>query len=122
MKETIFFFYGTLKQGFYNDYLTKNMEYLGEFTTIPRYTLYDGGFPVVERGGETAIKGELYLCSNTAEAQEIFELEGCTGEQGNPRNWYDFDMLDTIHGKAVMFVMDKGKCMRTQIIKEGVWK
>lgn len=122
MKGVLFFFYGTLKQGFYNDYLTKNMEYLGEFTTLPKYTLYDGGFPVVERDGETSIKGELYLCSDEREAKEIFQLEGCIGKQGDIKNWYDFDMLDTKYGKAIMFVMDKGKCMRTKIIKEGVWK
>ncbi len=123
MKEALFFVYGSLKIGYWNNPVMGKAEFIGEHTTDPIYTLYNGGFPVVERKGETAIKGELFMCKNPTNIQGVFNLEGCPSQkQGDPDNWYDFDKIQTPHGEAIMFVMDKGQSGRTQILKDGIWK
>jgi len=119
----LFFVYGTLKEGFHNHRVLGKAKFLGEFTTQPKYTLFDGGFPVVERNGETVIKGELWLSEDSNAIQDVFDLEGCSSQiQGHPSNWYDFDKIDTPEGEAVMFVMNKGKSGRSQILNNGIWK
>ena len=122
--EAIFFVYGTLKQGHGNHRcLGNNAEFLGEYGTDAKYTLFNGGFPVVEREGTTSIKGELYKVTNPEDVASVFRLEGCVSQkQGHPTNWYDFDEIDTKAGKAVMFVMNKGKSQRNEILKNGIWK
>lgn len=122
-KECLFFTYGTLKENYHNHYILGDAKPLGEFTTEPKYSLFDGGFPVVERDGNTAIKGELFLSKNPNNIQSVFNLEGCSSQkQNDPRNWYDYDLIDTPHGKAVIFVMDKGKSGRSKELKNGIWK
>ena len=64
LNKCIFFCYGTLQKGFWNHEVLGNAKYLGKFQTEPKYTLYDGGFPIVERDGKTSIQGELYLSEN----------------------------------------------------------
>lgn len=120
----LFFVYGTLKKGYGNHgYHLGNAKFLGDFITEPKYTLFNGGFPVVERGGDTSIKGELYLSEDPKKIQSTFDLEGCSSQQkGDSRNWYDFDEIETEHGPAVMFVMNKGESKRTQILNDGIWK
>ncbi len=121
-KECLFFVYGTLKKGFHNNYLLSNAEFLGNFTTKPEYTLFDGNFPVVERDGETAIQGELYLSKDKEDIDSVFRLEGCISQkQHDKNNWYDYDLLETPHGKAVIFVMDEGKSNRNKILNSGKW-
>ena len=119
----LFFVYGTLKKGWGNhNYCLKGAEALGDFATEPIYTLYDGGFPIVERDGDTSIKGELYRTSDEEQISATFSLEGCPSRtKGHPNNWYDIDYLETPHGKAVIFVMPKGKSRRTEALTNGVW-
>ncbi len=124
MDKCLFFVYGTLKKGYGNhNFHLGGSKFLGEFTTEPKYTLFDGGFPVVERGGETAIQGELYLCENERQISSTFQLEGCPSQtQGDKNNWYDFDKIQTPHGEAIIFVMNKNKSGRNKILKSGIWK
>lgn len=121
-KKMLFFVYGTLKRGKYNNFHLGKAEFKGTFTTPAKYTLFDGGFPVVERGGETAIQGELFYSENEKDIENVFELEGCSSQiKGDKENWYDFDLLDTPLGVAVIFVMDKSKSNRYKILKDGIW-
>lgn len=124
MNKCLFFVYGTLKMGFDNhEYHLGGSQFLGEFTTEPKYTLFDGGFPVVERGGKTAIQGELYLCEDESQIDSTFRLEGCSSKvQGDKSNWYDFDKIQTPHGEAVIFVMNKNTSGRTLTINSGKWR
>lgn len=119
----LFFVYGTLKKGWGNhEYHLKGSESLGDFATEPIYTLHDGGFPIVERGGETSIKGELYRTDNEKQISDTFALEGCSSRtKGHSSNWYDIDYIETPHGKAVIFVMDKGKSRRNDVLPSGIW-
>jgi gamma-glutamylaminecyclotransferase len=53
--------YGSLRRGFGNHRLLEGSTYLGEAMSPAEYTmLHLGGFPGIVRGGETAIKVELY--------------------------------------------------------------
>ena len=56
------FVYGTLKKGFHpNKTFLSHRECLGIFSTDPSYTMYGCGFfPIVIKGGNTSIKGEIY--------------------------------------------------------------
>lgn len=122
MKRCLLFVYGTLKKGKHNNHILQNSELLGEFRTERKYTLFDGGFPIVERSGNDSIEGELYLCNDENVISNVFNLEGCESQiQGDPESWYDYDKIDTPHGEAIMFVMNKGESQRTLILKSGVW-
>lgn len=119
----LFCVYGSLKQNSYNNRCLGNAKFLGEFITKPEYTLFDGGYPVTERDGNTAIHCELFYSDNPSSIQRVFDLEGCSSQiQYDKNSHYDFDEIDTPHGKAVIFVMDKGKSNRTQILNSGIWK
>lgn len=118
-----FFVYGTLKRGKHNNYLLSRTRYLGTAKTEPVYTLFDGGYPIIERGGTTAIYGEVFETEDEEIINQVFRLEGCSRIQHDPKSWYDFDILETPFGEANMFVMDTGKSGRgeSKILTSGVW-
>lgn len=124
-KEVIFFVYGSLKEGSYNNYLLRGSEKLGDFTTPANYTLFDGGYPVVERGGTTSIVGELYKTTDQNIITSIFSLEGCSRIQDDPKSWYTYDVI-SINEKenAIIFVMNEGCSGRSEraILTNGIWK
>jgi gamma-glutamylcyclotransferase (GGCT)/AIG2-like uncharacterized protein YtfP len=117
----IFCVYGTLKRKHGNNILLKGSEFLGEFKTNEEYTLYDGGFPIVCRDGETSIHCELFKTNDEYVVRRVFSLEGCSMIQNHPNSWYDYDLIQTPFGEAVMFVMNEGTHSRTNIIKSGKW-
>ncbi len=58
---TIIFVYGSLIQGEPNHGLLSRARFVGNATTVKRYTLYDlGTFPAMVRTGTSAVRGELY--------------------------------------------------------------
>lgn len=120
-KEVLFLVYGTLKQKEGNNRVLGESEYLGNFTTKPEYILYDGGFPFVERGGNTAIQCEIFKATTPRDIASVFQLEGCSGIQGHETNWYDFDICDTPYGEAIIFCANKGVSGRTHKIESGLW-
>jgi len=120
-RTVIFAVYGTLKKGFGNNALLRNEEFLGSFKTPAEYTLYEGGFPIVERNGKTAIQCELYRTSNEAVIRNVFGLEGCRSQtKGHADNWYDIDFIETPYGEATMFVMDSAGRKTTE--PSGNWR
>lgn len=114
------FVYGTLKRGYGNNaaYL-KSAEFLGEAETPAIYTLYNGGFPIVERNGNTSVKGEVYKISDEHTLRNVYNLEGYSGKRHSPNNWYDTDEIETPFGKAEIFVMDHAG--RSTPLPSGVW-
>jgi gamma-glutamylcyclotransferase (GGCT)/AIG2-like uncharacterized protein YtfP len=123
--EKYFLTYGTLKRNHGNHHLLQapGVEFIGNVETEPNYTLFDGGFPVVERGGNTSIKGELYKVTNPEVVNRVNALEGYSGERGHESNWYDTDEVVLANGiVADMFVMDKGQSGRTAVVESGQWR
>lgn len=118
----IFAVYGTLKRKYSNNRYLGNAKFLGEYKTEPKYTLFDGGFPIVERGGNTSVHIELFETDSPAAIHNVNSLEGCTGVKGHPDNWYDIDHVETPFGIADMFVMDKGEGRRSQVVESGLWE
>ncbi len=73
---TILFVYGSLIQGESNHGLLSRARFIGEATTVKRYTLYDlGSFPAMARMGTGAVRGELYDVDNSTLAS-VDRLEG----------------------------------------------
>lgn len=123
--EKYFLVYGTLKSNHSNNRLLQapGVEYVGKVETEPKYTLFDGGFPVVERGGNTSIKGELFKVTNPEVVSRVNALEGYSGQRGHQDNWYDTDEVVLPNGiVADMFVMDKGQSNRNVIVESGEWR
>lgn len=124
-EDFLVFVYGTLKSthGNYRHYLQGKSKFLGNFETPPEYTLFDGGFPIVERQGNTSIKGEVYAVRDKHVLYDIYSLEGYSGKptKDGGHNWYDTDKIKTPYGEAEIFVMDKGKSNRTKIVESGNW-
>ena len=119
----LLFSYGTLMKNYgnYRNILENNSEFLGTFETQSIYTLFDGVFPIVERNGNTSIKGELHYCNHAETINRVFALEGCSKTQNNPNSWYDYDLIETPYGTAIIFVMDENKSSRTNKLESGIW-
>jgi len=70
------FVYGTLKRGFWNNYLLEDAEFLGEGTTLEKFKLFTVGFPyaVPDKSG-LPLRGEVYrVCKGTL--KRLDRLEG----------------------------------------------
>ena len=108
MLPQLIFVYGTLKAGRGNHHYMNGCEYIGKLTTEPKYTLHtNGSFPIVTRGGQTAIKGELYKVTDQTALQRIYRLEHYTGTPGHVDNWYDVDQVAIgPNNHALMFVQN----------------
>lgn len=123
MKKLVFV-YGTLKKNYSNHRCLGDSKLLGEAETPAEYTLYDGGFPIVERGGKTSIKGEIYEVTDPSVLKRVYGLEGYSGTPTSEggHNWYDTDKLSTEFGMAEIFVQDQNKSGRSSVVSSGVWK
>lgn len=113
--------YGTLKRNHGNHGYLGSAKFLGVIHTDPVYTLWDGPYPIVTRGGSTSIECEVYQTDNEEEISDVFRLEGCKREQDAPGTWYTYDKITTPYGEANIFVMNEGKSGRKISIESGVW-
>lgn len=116
--------YGTLRPGWgnYRALIEGRAEHLGTFKTKPKYTMYGkfSGFPIVRDFGTTEIVYDLFRIDDKRVVDRINQLEGCTGVQGDPRNWYDVEYIDTPFGEAMMYVQHK-ELRPENIIESGDW-
>lgn len=118
--------YGTLRVGHGNwTYLLENRsKHLGTIKTTPEYTMYNaGGFPIVSKNGNTSIECDVIQVQVQGVLDRIFQLEGFTGEIGNPRNWYDVEKIEhPEYGTCYMFVQNNENLDNLKVISSGNWK
>jgi gamma-glutamylcyclotransferase (GGCT)/AIG2-like uncharacterized protein YtfP len=69
------FVYGTLKSGSYNNRLLADSTLLGVGTTRERWTMLDGGFPVVLPGEDGYVVGEVYEIGHKFTLARLDRLE-----------------------------------------------
>ena len=75
------FVYGTLMRGFSNHYLISSCKYLGQATTVEKYSMHVGDFPFVNKSPpQSIILGELYEVSEDYHLEQLDELEGHPNE------------------------------------------
>jgi gamma-glutamylaminecyclotransferase len=67
--------YGTLKRGYGNHQwaLRDGAVFLGDGTTGPYFTMYDGGFPMVVDGGDDEIKVEVFEVPDSTDNMDMLE-------------------------------------------------
>ena len=81
MKPQLVFVYGTLKQGYGNNYILRTSRLLGAAETIGKMRMYDAGFPVVrprtEKPGDwnATVTGEVYLVTDPDVMRRLDQLE-----------------------------------------------
>lgn len=126
MTKKLIFCYGTLCANFGNHQVIKDKttKYLGEAETLPEYTIYAGGFPIVERSGTTSIKGEVYEVNDEHVLDHVYSLENYSGvpNKYGGKNWYDVDTILTKFGECEIFVQNAGQSGRNKKIDSGDWR
>ena len=114
--------YGTLKRGHYNDYLLEDSKLIGTGVTEPLYTMYSmGGFPVVTKGGNTAIHVEVYDVQNERVLNNLHQLENFSGKKDDPSNWYDMTTVNVEGiGEAELYYQKEMNYNRP-VVETGNW-
>lgn len=73
----LFFVYGSLKPGYWNNDMLVGSEYVGVATLCGAYKLKDGGFPYLVPHEEAgAVRGCVYRVNNPQTIQRLDWLEG----------------------------------------------
>ncbi len=106
------FVYGTLRAGESNHDWLAGARYMGDWVTPPRYRLTDlGPYPVLSRGGGTAVAGEVYRISRLM-LQRLDVLEAYPSE-------YDRVLIPTPWGRAWVYLRDRAPAGRP--LRDGDW-
>ncbi len=104
---SLIFVYGTLKPGYYNNYLLNGQKNLGKITVnIPYKMATNGSFPCLYPSQNQDVTGFLYEVDEKA-LERIYSLEGYSGTRGDEKNWYDTDDVETPHGSAEFFYFNQ---------------
>jgi len=69
------FTYGTLRKegGLYCK--LDDREPIGQFKTLPKYTLYDVGCPCLSHGGNTSVVGDVYQIEDLGQIVNVHNME-----------------------------------------------
>ena len=102
--------------GFDNwDSLMRTADLIGPARTVPAFTMYSttSSFPMVMRGGKTAILGELYEA-------DIETLERLDRLEGHP-HWYRRELIQLADGtNASMYLIQEKPSW--PIVVDGDWR
>lgn len=110
------FVYGTLKKGQSNNYLLEGAEFLGEYRTPPKYSLYSlGQYPAMSvKDLGVAVLGEVYqVDTKTLGLLDLLE--------GVPDLYKRITMSCGKYGKCHVYVMDNIPA-RARVLIRGVWE
>lgn len=122
MNKKYYFVYGTLKQGHGNHRVLKDSKKVGEFTTEPVYTMFSlGGFPGVIKGGNTAIKGEIYEVISPEIENGLDRLEGY--QKNSTSNLYNKEIIKLGNYNAYIYTFnsDRRNINNYKKIESGKW-
>lgn len=120
--KSYYFVYGTLKKGHGNHRILENCKKVGDFVTKPEYTMIHlGGFPGVIKGGNTAIKGELYEVEDKETELRLDRLEGYY--PGGKHNLYDKETIKIDNKDAFIYIFntDGRNLVNYKEIESGKW-
>lgn len=104
--------YGFLRSTMENNYiLGESPEYLGNFTTLPEFTLWDNNsVPYLDDEGSSSVLIEVYKIekSDFYSLEWHLDLEGDVDSLANTvKLYYSDQLIDTPYGEAVIFTMDR---------------
>lgn len=107
--------YGSLRKGMGNhEHFFEDKNYVGEHTTNSLYTMISlGGFPGVTKGGNTAIKCEIYNVPTCT-------LDLLDSLEGHP-DMYRREIQKTVHGDAWLYIYQGVHKGRLPIVTSGDW-
>ena len=114
------FVYGTLRKTDVRNSVLWNSKFLGDYKSIPKYTMYSlGAFPCITFGGKTSIVGEVY-------AVDDYMLDKLDLIEGHPSFYtrMPIELLDnsteisSVNAQAYFIVNDDPT---SKIIKSGDW-
>ncbi len=114
------FVYGTLRRTDVRNSVLTNSKFLGDYKSIPKYTMYNlGAFPCITFGGKTSIVGEVYSVDN-------YTLDRIDMIEGHPSFYtrLPIELLDSntelssVNVEAYFIVDD---IPTSPIIKSGDW-
>ena len=92
------FVYGTLKKGYDNHALLQGSKFIG-VAVVANHILYGSTIPFAVENKSSHITGEVYEIDDVTE-KNLDKLEGYPG-------WYDKKIVETGHGRAIMYYVDK---------------
>lgn len=108
------FVYGTLKRGHHNHSVLGNSRLVGNWTTEPKYKMYDlGSFPGVVYPGDKSIKGEIFEVND----ETMVRLDNL---EGYPHLYGRF-MIETDYGPAYIYIFNMKSGRYYNEIAEGDW-
>lgn len=113
--------YGTLLRGFGNNrYYMRTAEFLGEYESDPKFTMYsNGGFPYLAEGGDTRIQMEVYKVDDDT----LFALDALEGVDSGH---YQRIQIITPFGKTYLYVATDDTKRRIQerlpVVDSGSWR
>jgi len=116
MEDTkLVFVYGSLRKGRGLNPVLSSSEFVGEFKTKPKYTMYSlGAFPCIVKSGNTSIVGEIYKISLETE-RRLDMIEGVP--QLYQKGKVDIDG----HKDVIAYFMKKSSVKGLNKVDNGDW-
>ena len=112
--------YGSLRKGFHNHVVLGDSKYLGEFKTLPEYSLYNlGSYPGLKENGKTSVITEVYEITKDV-SLDLDWLEGYK-EGVVDNSFYDKKIIQTTFGDAYLYIYIP-KVNENNLIESGDWK
>lgn len=106
--------YGTLKKGFPNHRVIQNCKFIGEYETLPIFTMYSlGPYPAVVHHGNTSITIEIYKIESEEIAKKLDRLEGYP-------TLYIKEIISTEVGDLIIYLFNQPIC-NYKVITSGKW-
>ena len=114
--------YGTLKEGFHNNYLLDGMKFLGKFRSVEPATMYSrGGFPILSLKGDAPkvpTHVEIYEVTDECLMHRLDRLEGYP-------EWYNRSKVlftnDTMMTPIEAWIYHQDGNHNLPIVEDGNW-